>query len=52
MARLLSVTVLAALLAGLVACSQVMDRGSQGVREVAQQETVRREKTTAQERTA
>jgi lysophospholipase L1-like esterase len=52
MARLLSVTVLAALLAGLVACSQVMDRGSQGEREVAQQETVRREKTTAQERTA
>ena len=52
MARLLSVTVLTALLAGLVACSQVMDRGSQGVREVAQQETVRREKTTAQERIA
>ncbi len=52
MARLLSVTVLAALLAGLVACSQVMDRGSQGVREVAQQESVRREKTTVQKRTA
>jgi lysophospholipase L1-like esterase len=52
MARLLGVTVLAALLAGLVACSQVTDRGSQGVREDAAQETVRREETTAQERTA
>jgi lysophospholipase L1-like esterase len=52
MARLRGVTVLAALLAGLVACSQVMDRGSQGVREDTRQETVRREKTTAQERTA
>ena len=52
MARLLSMTVLAALLAGLVACSQVMDHGSQGVREDFRQETVRREGTTAQERTA
>src|SRR5215211_8344707 len=38
MARLLSATVLAALLAGLVACSQVMDRGSQGAREDFRQE--------------
>jgi lysophospholipase L1-like esterase len=38
MARLLGMTVLAVLLAGLVGCSQVTDRGSQG--------------TTAQERTA
>ena len=52
MARLLGVTVLAALLAGLVACSQVTDRGSQGMREDAQQETVPREKAAAWERTA
>jgi lysophospholipase L1-like esterase len=52
MARLLGATVLAALLAGLVACSLVTDRGSQGVREDTRQETVRREKTTAQERAA
>jgi lysophospholipase L1-like esterase len=52
MARLLGVTVLAVLLSGLVTCSQVMDRSSQGVREDARQETVRREMTTAQERTA
>ena len=51
MARLLSVTVLAAMLAGLVACSQVIDRDPQGVREDFRQETVRREETTAQERT-
>jgi lysophospholipase L1-like esterase len=52
MARLLGVTVLAALLAGLVACSQGTDRGSHGVREDAGQETVRREETAAQERAA
>jgi lysophospholipase L1-like esterase len=52
MARLLGLTVLAALLAGLVGCSQVMDRGSQGMREESRQDTVHREKTTAQERTA
>jgi lysophospholipase L1-like esterase len=52
MARLLGVTVLAALLAGLVACSEVTDRGSQGTREDAGQETVHREASTAQERTA
>jgi lysophospholipase L1-like esterase len=52
MARLLGVTVLAALLAGLVACSQVTDRGSQGIKEDARQETVDREKATTQERTA
>jgi lysophospholipase L1-like esterase len=52
MARLLSVTVLAAMLAGLVACSQVIDRDPQGVREDFRQETVRREEATAQERTA
>ncbi len=52
MARFVGVTALAALLVGLVACSQVMDRGSQGVGEDARQETVHREKTTAQRRTA
>ncbi len=52
MARLLGVTVLAALLVGLIACSQVTARGSQGVREDTRQETVRREKATTQERTA
>ncbi len=52
MARLLGVAILAALLAGLVACSQVSDRGTQGVGEDTGLETVRREKTTAQERTA
>jgi lysophospholipase L1-like esterase len=52
MARFTGVTVLAALLVGLVACSPVMDRGSQGVREDARQETVNREKTTARERAA
>jgi lysophospholipase L1-like esterase len=51
-ARLLGVTVLAALLAGLVACSQVTDRSSQGIREDARHETMRRDKTTAQERAA
>jgi lysophospholipase L1-like esterase len=51
MARLLGVMVLAALLAGPVACSQVIDRGSQSAREGARQETVHREKTTTQERT-
>ena len=52
MARLLGVAVLAALLSGLVACSQVTDRGSQGMREDTRQQTVHREKTTAWERTA
>jgi lysophospholipase L1-like esterase len=52
MARLFGVTILAALLAGLVACSEVMDRGSQGIREDARQETGHREKATTQERTA
>ena len=52
MARLLGVAILAALLAGLVACSQVSDRGTQGVGEDTGLETVRREKTTAQVRTA
>jgi lysophospholipase L1-like esterase len=52
MARLLGVTVLAALLVSLVACSQVTDRVSQGTREDARQETGHREKATAQERTA
>jgi lysophospholipase L1-like esterase len=51
MTRLLGVTVLAALLAGLVACSQVTDRGSQGVSEGTGLGTARREETTAQERT-
>ena len=52
MVRLLGVMVLAALLAGLVACFSGTDRGSQGMREGAPQETVHREKATAQERTA
>jgi lysophospholipase L1-like esterase len=52
MARLLGVAVLAALLSGLVACSQVTDRGSQGMREDTQQKTVHREKTTTREHTA
>src|SRR5918999_1598327 len=52
MARLLGVAVLAALLSGLVACSQVTDRGSQGMREDIQQKTVPREKAAARERTA
>jgi len=52
MVRLLGVMVLAALLAGLVACFSGMDRGSQGMREDARQGAVHREKTTAQKRTA
>ena len=52
MARRFGVTILVALLAGLVACSEVMDRGSQGIREDARQETVYRERATTQERTA
>src|SRR5215216_1261577 len=52
MVRLLGVMVLAALLAGLVACFSGTDRGSQGMREDAPQETVHREKATAQEHTA
>jgi len=40
MARLLGVMVLAALLAGLVACSQVTERGSQGMREDVRQGAV------------
>src|SRR3712207_2028853 len=50
MARLLGVMVLAALFAGPVACSQVIDRGSPSTRSDARQETVHREKTTTQER--
>jgi len=50
--RLLGMTILAALLAGLVACSQVTDGGSQGMREDTRQKTVPYEKTTTQERTA
>jgi lysophospholipase L1-like esterase len=52
MARRFGVTILVALLAGLVACSEVMDQGSQGIREDTRQETVHREKATTQERTA
>jgi len=52
MARLFGVTILVALLAGAVACFEVMDRGSQGIREDARQETVHREKDATQERTA
>jgi lysophospholipase L1-like esterase len=51
-ARLLGMTILAALLVGLVACSQVTDRGSHGMRKDTRQETVHREKITAWERTA
>jgi len=51
-ARLLGMTILAALLAGLVACSQVTDRSSQGMGEDTRQETVHREMTTTRERTA
>src|SRR5215207_11698183 len=43
-ARLLGMTILAALLVGLVACSQVTDRGSHGMRKDARQETVHRER--------
>jgi lysophospholipase L1-like esterase len=49
MARTLGVTVLVALSVSLIACSQVTDRGSQGVREGARQVTAHREKTTTQE---
>jgi lysophospholipase L1-like esterase len=51
-ARLLGMTILAVLLAGLVGCSQVTDRGLQGMREDTRQKTVHREKTTTRERTA
>jgi lysophospholipase L1-like esterase len=52
MARLLGVTVLAALLVSLVACSQLTHHGSRGTSGDASQETVHREKATTQQRTA